>query len=193
MKGDITIRILETLTAVATDSADLFEAFITSGYGASSGKIQREFSKIQNERSRKNRIQEAHAKYSRMLYKLKRDGLIGEKTVAGTRIFAITAKGSHKLRNLKASQQHMLPQYHYKRLPSERSTIVAFDIPERDRKKRNWLRAALSYNGFTLIQRSVWMGNIKLPEEFIDDLRHLKMLEYVHIFEITKAGTLHEV
>lgn len=68
--------------------------------------------------------------------------------------------------------------------------IVAFDIPEREKRKRNWLRQSLCRMGLSMVQKSVWIGRVKLPEDFIESLRHLKLADCVEIFEITKTGTL---
>jgi len=46
--------------------------------------------------------------------------------------------------------------------------------------------------GFTMLQKSLWIGSNKIPEEFIEDLKEWKIIEYVHIFEVTKKGTLVE-
>ena len=68
--------------------------------------------------------------------------------------------------------------------------IIAFDIPEAYRGKRDWLREALRCLGFRLLQRSVWYGKRKIPESFLRDLRKHGLLRYVHIFLIEKAGTV---
>ena len=68
-----------------------------------------------------------------------------------------------------------------------------FDIPEKEKWKRVWLREVLGLCGFKMLQRSVWAGKNKIPEEFLADLRNFNMLEYVHIFEVSKKGTLKEI
>ena len=47
MRGDIIYKILDTLENGVKDYIDFTHAFLKAGYGASSGKINREFSKIQ--------------------------------------------------------------------------------------------------------------------------------------------------
>src|SRR3990167_838001 len=76
---------------------------------------------------------------------------------------------------------------------NNRLIIVIFDIPERERRKRAWLRLALKNIGLKLIQRSVWMGKVKIPKEFLDDIRELHLVNFVEIFEITKSGSLNQV
>ena len=75
----------------------------------------------------------------------------------------------------------------------DRLIIVIFDIPERERRKRAWLRLALKNIGLKLIQRSVWMGKVQIPKEFLDDIRELHLVNFVEIFEITKSGSLNQV
>ena len=83
-----------------------------------------------------------------------------------------------------------MPQSQYQKLDTDKFSIVAFDVPERERRKRDWLRATLGRMGYKTIQRSVLLGKTKIPSEFLDDLRKLHMVDYVEIFEITKTGSL---
>jgi hypothetical protein len=41
-----------------------------------------------------------------------------------------------------------------------------------------------------MVQKSLWLGKVKIPEEFLVDIRKLSLLDYVEIFEITKTGSL---
>ena len=71
-----------------------------------------------------------------------------------------------------------------------RLVIVAFDIPERVRRYRDWFRSVLENLGLTMIQKSVWMGKIKIPKALIDDLAELKLIDFVEIFEVGNEGSL---
>src|SRR3989338_1134216 len=62
--------------------------------------------------------------------------------------------------------------------------MVLFDIPEKKRKVRNWLRLQLKLWGFELLQQSVWLGKGPLPKEFTVRLRLLGIHEGVKIFKI---------
>ena len=68
--------------------------------------------------------------------------------------------------------------------------VVIFDVPEQDKWKRKWLRQSLQNLDFTLLQKSVWIGKRKLPEEFIQLLSELDLLPHVHIFTIQEQGTV---
>ncbi|MBI2635441.1 MAG: CRISPR-associated endonuclease Cas2, partial [Parcubacteria group bacterium] len=68
--------------------------------------------------------------------------------------------------------------------------VVIFDIPEKQKHKREWLRGQLQDLGFKMIQKSVWMGKRKFPKEFLEDIRDLKLLAYVEIFSVTKTGSM---
>ena len=56
--------------------------------------------------------------------------------------------------------------------------MVLFDIPEKKRKIRNWLRLQLKLWEFEMIQQSVWLGKGPLPKEF---------RERLHFFGIDKC------
>lgn len=180
------------------DAFDMFDVFLSSGYGASCRKLEyglsqkrgdRAFRKIECEQERRLR-----ERYFNMLLKLKRDGLIYEvRRNKRKRLFRITRKGRIKLALLSRVITALPSLVFYKKEKGERVVIVVFDIPEKERVKRDWLRRVLQEMSFSMIQRSVWMGKVKLPKNFFDDLLSLKIVQYVEIFEVTKEGTLRHV
>jgi len=84
----------------------------------------------------------------------------------------------------------ILPNNKYKSQSNDTLKIVIFDIPEREREKRDWLRIALKNLNFNMVQKSVWIGKAKLPKEFVQDLNRMNIFTYVEIFAVTKAGSL---
>jgi len=62
--------------------------------------------------------------------------------------------------------------------------MVLFDIPEKKRKTRNWLRLHLKLWDFEMLQQSVWLGKGPLPKEFTGRLDLLGVGKCVKIFKI---------
>jgi len=62
--------------------------------------------------------------------------------------------------------------------------MVLFDIPEKKRKTRHWLRSQLKLWNFEMLQQSVWLGKGPLPKEFISRLDLLGIGKCVKIFRI---------
>jgi len=116
------------------------------------------------------------------LLRLEKQGLI-EKNKKGR--WGITKNGKEEI---KAIEKREPKQYVCKDKKSY--TIIAFDIPERKRDTRDWLRGTLIEMGFSLLQQSVWIGNKSVPREFLEDLEGFGILNNVHIFEVTKGGTI---
>ena len=189
MKGEITVKILAILQEAALSSADLGVAMMRAGYGASHGKLEREFYKQKERRSDAARSSAQEQKFYNSLYKLKRDGLIQKQDKKLT----VTKKGRQKFWLLMAKLKKQLPPpkaYSKLKENSDTFVIVAFDIPERNRARRNWLRGALRELGLSMVQKSLWLGKVKIPEEFIKDLKRMMLFDFIEIFEITKTGTL---
>jgi len=193
-KGGITLKILEAVSDLAINTIDLFEVFLSVGYGASYGKFQYELSKKQRERDQKSIEREmknkAKQNYYNLIYQLKRGGLIEEKEKNNKKFFIITKKGKGKLSFLKKQHKESLPEVSYSSEENNKFIIFIFDIPEKEKRKRDWLREVLKKLGLKMIQKSVWIGKTKIPKEFLDDLFKLEIIDYVEIFEITKAGSL---
>ncbi|MDP2704547.1 MAG: CRISPR-associated endonuclease Cas2 [bacterium] len=198
-RGDVTRVVLETIEDAAVGMGDLFAALLSAGYGASSGRIDYEISKRERARARRrlDSLQEekARERCASVLYKLKRDGLIAEKQsrLAGEtaqKRFMLTKEGTRKLFFLRKRKKEELPQTFHAPLQSNTYAIVVFDIPESERRKRDWLRAQLSHLGLSMVQKSVWIGKVKIPKQFLEDLQEARIISYVEIFEITKTGSL---
>ncbi len=193
MKGSFTLKLLEIIAGTTEDVADVFEAFLSAGYGASQGKISHEISKIQNRREREKREREEYLRHYRRYYNLiswlQRDGLI-EKQKENNKSFVLTAKGKKKLSILRKQVQIALPESCYETKANTQFVIVAFNIPESEHRKRAWLRNALKHMGFTMLQKSVWGGKVLVPKAFLDDLLRLRLVDFVEIFEITRSGSL---
>lgn len=65
----------------------------------------------------------------------------------------------------------------------KRWRILIFDIPERQRYKRDALRFKLNDLGLKQLQESVWVTPYPLPESFSDFLKNLRVRPY--LFSIT--------
>jgi predicted transcriptional regulator len=193
MKGEITLKILETLAGAARGLVDATEAFLSAGYGASYSKLQRESSRIESRRVAEKLRARARNNYAVLISKLKSQGIIEAKQISGEKRFFITKKGKEKLFALRQRRKNKLPAISGSLKKSGAPLIVAFDIPEKQRRKRDWLRIVLGQMGLTRVQRSIWMGKGKLPEEFLDSLYQLDLIDCVEIFEVGKTGTLKHV
>ena len=160
------MKILELLNDGAVAHTDFFTAVLASGYGASMNKIEYEYQKNRRLSGvQKLKYKDLIGKKERLqkfLSKLKHDGLIHE-TKGNNSKFSISNKGKAKLAKLKNS----LPSKHYKKVSQDRLIIISFDIPEKLRGKRDWLREVIKNLDFKMIHQSVWIGKTKVPRQFI--------------------------
>ncbi len=178
-KGHKIKNILSILERKILPTAEILDIFL-SDYHSSYRKARRLLYKdIERQR------------FYALLTKLKSQNLIEKQTPNGKEkntLWKITEAGLKKLNWFQKK-----PRKDYEIIADDKLKIVVFDIPEKEKWKRGWLREILSLCGFKMLQRSVWVGKNKIPEEFLVDLRNFNMLAYVHIFEVSKKGTLKEV
>jgi DNA-binding transcriptional regulator PaaX len=66
--------------------------------------------------------------------------------------------------------------------------IISFDIPEKDRAKRHWLRNQIKIFGYKMLQQSLWIGPSPLPPLFVKRLEDLNIRKNVKTFKITKSN-----
>ncbi|MDO8659703.1 MAG: hypothetical protein Q7K54_03820 [Candidatus Parcubacteria bacterium] len=185
MKGEIIYKILNSLSNVVLDQVDFTNAFLRAGYGATGGKINYEFSKIQDKRIKKQIQKDKILKFKNYLAKLKNNGLILENK---SKQIYLSENGKNKLNKFKNSP--LLNKEEYNKKIGEKVVVISYDIPIAFNRERNILRDILRMLGFNLIHKSVWVGKVILPERFVVDLNRLGILDYVEILEVTKNGTL---
>ncbi len=126
---------------------------------------------------------------STILSRLRKEGLVARDGAKKKSSWRITRKGKERLRISVVAES--LPKVGYM-LPKKdgKVRIVMFDIPERQRRKRDWLRMQLLACDFEPLQKSVWTGARPLPEELIEEIDALDLGAYVHIMSIGEKGTL---
>lgn len=114
------------------------------------------------------------------LSRLKKNGLLAHKNEKWT----ITQEGRELLSKQSTFERYFLP---HKELDQRKNKcmIVIFDIPEKKRRYRDWLRTELVSFGFEPIQKSAWFGPA-LPKEFIEHLKEVGILKYLRFFRATE-------
>ncbi|MBI5220571.1 MAG: hypothetical protein HY978_01895 [Candidatus Liptonbacteria bacterium] len=187
-----TLAFLKTAENGEPGFLDFLAAFLSAGYGASAKYIERQAYRLAARRAGDTVDAYNRRLCSLTLQHLKEDGLI--RRTGGTRksaIYRLTQAGRKLLAKLRQEpQKPAAPIPHYQSGGSKNFVVVAFDVPEKQRWKRDWLRSALAGLELSMIQQSVWVGKAAIPEQFLRDLADLDLLEAVEIFEITRSGTL---
>lgn len=186
------MRVLDVLGKFSLNTVNLFFAVITSPYGSSMRQLQRRLDEIKRTEEKIVGDLESIQKFHSLLHRLKKDGLIKKAEQKRHSKWFVTKKGKEALLVLKERHDKRLPSREYKVEEYDGVVIVIFDIPERHRDKRYWLREQLKNTGFKLLQKSVWLGHVQLPEEFVNDLRLLNLTSFVHIFSVSKSGSIEE-
>lgn len=120
-----------------------------------------------------------------ILNKLKSQGFIKKKKSEHGSLWNITKRGLEKLGVISKKKKIT-----YNSKTDNKLKIIVFDIPERERWKRAWLREALNALEFSMLQQSVWIGKNKVPEQFLEDLRDMRLFDRIHILEVSASGTL---
>ncbi|MBI4094682.1 MAG: hypothetical protein HY435_00615 [Candidatus Liptonbacteria bacterium] len=183
-------KVLEILQAGAETAADLLD-IMASDYATSYRKMRRSIRSGPRsfQSNWADNYREAQRFYSLLQY-LKQQGFIEKTGASRSSVWHITRKGLKKFSILKKKNQLQRSVAHYEGKEDDKLRIIVFDVPEDERVKRIWLRSALLSLGFTLLQKSVWAGARKIPQDFLEDLQEKRMMPYVHIFEVSRLGTV---
>ncbi len=120
----------------------------------------------------RNRQNLSRSIYTQNIYRLKKRGIIKNE------------KDSYIL-SKKGIIYHSNPYKIIKNKPTKKQKILLiFDIPEVQKKSREWVRRQIKLWDFKMIQKSVWAGNGPLPKEFFDRLKILKIEKCVKTFKV---------
>jgi len=196
----LTQFILEILNELGTFSMDFLDA-ILSNQTSSYKKLRRMitygpfyhelFSRPQKLTLEEYRRLERQRFYNLLNY-LQKQGLVAKHKEKERRssFWVITRKGKEKLEELEERRNNTLPKIKYEIKKDDELKIITFDIPEKERRKRDWLRQNLLALNFSPLQKSVWVGYSKLPEEFLTELKELSLFPYIEIFTVNKSGTI---
>ncbi len=195
MKGGLIIeKILELIEDEAKGVYEIMDAMLTD-YSTSRRKLGRIRRGLPTSLKSSRNDEDANRKLRSLLYYLKRQGFIQNKSSGKTANWLTTALGIKKLEALKHRNKYSKNSARYGNPKSDQTPkLIIYDIPTNEPvAKRHWLRWSLANLGFKNLQKSVWIGKYTIPEEFLADLHDRRLLDYVHIFEIAKRGTLTEI
>lgn len=179
--GAVTVDKLFTLLRGAGSVADAMLAPYYASYGALRGRGHRSYDYDRED----GRV--AMAAFRVMMSRLKKEKLVSR---SADGVFSILKNGEKYLATSSSRPSWLKTYKPVAASGSKNLCLVIFDIPERKRIFRDWLRYQLAELEFRRLQHSVWWGMGALPEEFMNDLRQYKLLSYVHIFSVTQRGTI---
>lgn len=188
MKGKFIYKILDLIEDTSLDMADFTIAFLKAGYGASMGKIDREYEAIKRKRENRTIARDRKRRLQIYLSKLKNQGLISKDS---SNKIILSAEGREKLSLLRKNR--IINKNYYRKESGDKMIIISYDIPVTFNKERAVLRSILDRLGFSMVHKSVWIGKVKLPKEFILALNQLSILDFVEIMEVTKNGSLKSI
>lgn len=183
-------KILEILQNGAETTIGILGAF-SGGKQAS----QRKFRRFMREGPKQFKtdladIYRKRKKFYNVLNYLKREGLVQKKSHGRVSFWKVTGTGIKHLKILKEKGLFFQSRANFSPSAGNGITIIAFDVPEKERKKRNWIRMSLINMEFSSLQKSLWVAHGSVAEEFIHALRERDMMDYVHIFSVDKKGTI---
>lgn len=195
--GKVVETILKMLQSGAEGTVTIMDTLLVGHWASPRPYFRMKYEPIRFKKDWAEAYRRQQSYYS-LLNKLKREGLIKKTESGGKTLWSITRKGREHLGKIwlresrskkEESREPFLPNKKYRLKVSKELVIVAFDVPEYARKRRHWLRRCLISFGFKKLQKSIWAGQCGLPRDFIDDLKKLDMLPWVHILAVTKRGT----
>ena len=130
--------------------------------------------------------------FYRTLNYLKYQGLVVKNRTKGGARWVPTKRGKERIRRYRELRRDpfLKSTAVFARTKGDGITVVAFDIPEKERRKRDWIRMCLVQMNFEMLQKSVWAAKGAIDEDFIHALRERNLLDKVHIFMVTQQGTI---
>lgn len=70
---------------------------------------------------------------------------------------------------------------------SVKNLLVIYDIPSEHTSERDWFRRQLRIYGFSMVQRSVWVGPSPLPPDFLAYVKEIGLKDTFKTFKLAKG------
>jgi len=103
--------------------------------------------------------------------------------------WSITPEGQEFLGGRNSDIRKFFPAKTKKNKSVEKNLIIIFDIPEKKRRYRDWLRMELVMFGFEQIQKSVWFGP-SISKEFLEYLEEEGLVKYLKFFKASQKDLI---
>lgn len=113
------------------------------------------------------------------VYRLTKNGYVSKNSDS----FILLPKGRKYIENKKMKMVTFESPF---KKNSPKNLLVMFDIPEDKKSEREWFRFQLRQFGYTMIQKSVWVGPSPLPNEFLDYTKKLNLKKCIKTFKLEK-------
>ncbi|MEK7542249.1 MAG: CRISPR-associated endonuclease Cas2 [Patescibacteria group bacterium] len=122
--------------------------------------------------------QKARRSFSQFVRYLQEKGYIRVKTLEGTKGMLLTPKGAARVLQVRRKIKEK------KKRKDGKWIMVIFDIPEKKKKAREFLRDALVDLGYEQFQKSVWICPYDVYKETEEAVRSYQTIPYVRLFLI---------
>lgn len=190
-RGERILTILEFLTHGSAATYTIMAAFAPGTTYAMARNINGRHERI----NRFFQEEKEKQKFYNLLSYLQRNGLVAKEVKDKGVSWKITDKGKDKKWRLTYQLTHAekritLPVVDYSLEKTDQLIVIVFDIPEKDKLKRNWFRDVIKNLQFSPVQKSVWIGQTKIPKELIRELKKLNLLSCVKFFSVVEIGNL---
>jgi hypothetical protein len=117
-------------------------------------------------------------KFSKLIYYLKKKGLIKIKNLENKKAIILTPLGFKKVFKIKYKMME-------KKIRKDgKFQMIMFDIPEKKRHLRDLLREHLILLGYKMLQKSIWITPYDVQKETEEFLRKYSLDPYVKLFLI---------
>lgn len=201
--GELSWKILKALSRTSLGLENLVDRILIPGFGYKGQLTKGQWLRLQQRRRERKKQYVADEfwlkeklKVAVLINRFQKMGLVKNAgSDKGRADWTITNNGLIKLLKLEEKllsliNKEKLPPINYPTIKSKHKIIVVFDIAEKEKHKREWLRQVLKNLEFKILQKSVWIGTTQLPIDLITDLERLEIAESVKIFSIFEEGNI---
>jgi DNA-binding transcriptional regulator PaaX len=116
------------------------------------------------------------------LARLKKEKFIEKRKIGGKLIFCLTNKGRA------AALRHKMTRK--KKILTDGYCLVIFDVPESERRVRNFFRTFLKESGFKQLQQSVWFTKDDISEDVIQLVRDADAEKWIRVIVAKSISNL---
>jgi len=176
---NISIGGVALLFGLAERGAVALSEILETG-GHSFGRSYSRMNKLKNFWNYYEELKNLHEKSAHtILWRHHKKGLVKKVSIKKKNYYKLTISG-FKIVNIIQKQNEDFIEHPW----DGKWRMIMFDVPEKNRKNRDWLRAQLLFWEYKPIQKSVFIGKNPLDEDFWNCIVKFNLNQYIHLLTI---------
>lgn len=182
IKLPLTEKFLWDLYKISNKAGDILDCVFPPNSSTKAILNYKFYGYLRDAWNRQHQKEKERKDFYRLIQKLKESGCLKTLKVKDKRAAMITSKGIEKLFRIE------LKLMEKKKRKDKKWQMILFDIPEKQRRYRDYFRTSLQYLGYKKLQKSIWVCPYDTEKETKELIKRYNLKQFVELLLVEKIG-----